>query len=322
MGFKSFDFFQKITLDNISQPTLVGSLLSLSAITIMITLLIRELSNFYTPHIKTDTVVIQDDKQSEQIPVHLNIKFNHVPCSLLSLDQEDSLRNHRFDISDTIKKTILPKSGKPQPYDKSAYANIENTYTAIENDDGCSLTGFFKVSKVPGDFHISFHNYGPQWKSVVYNKPELSKKVKMTHHIKTMDFGAMERFKLFRYGIDPRSFFRTDLPDFSEFKENRDYIYYVKLIPYRFVDENRNRVDYSYQYAVSYKDKPQENEQPLVLVKYEFSAVTMQVTIQGRDYFHFLTHVCAIVGGIFVVFSILNRFLVSFFDFSGGSNKK
>ena len=52
------------------------------------------------------------------------------------------------------------------------------------------------------------------------------------------------------------------------------------------------------------------------IVKYEFSPVTMRVTIPKRDYLHFLKHVGTIVGGIFVVFSILNSFLVGLFYFS------
>ena len=48
---------------------------------------------------------------------------------------------------------------------------------------------------------------------------------------------------------------------------------------------------------------------PIVLLKYGFSPVTMRVPIPKRDYLHFLMHVCAIVGGIFVAFSIFNRFL-------------
>ena len=48
MGFKTFDFFQKVTLDNVTKPTLIGSLLSLSAISIMIFLFLRQLINFYS----------------------------------------------------------------------------------------------------------------------------------------------------------------------------------------------------------------------------------------------------------------------------------
>ena len=319
---KSFDFFRKLSYNDIKHQTLLGGLLSICAIILISFLLITEINSFRTPLIIKNSFIKQFPS-TQEIPVRFSLQTFFCPCAIISVDQEDLIGNHEMNLDET-QITKIQIDSKNQVINSKLYSphKTDKLTESLLKNETCYIGGKISIKRVPGDFHISFHNYGPQWKSVVYNKPELSKKVKMSHHIKTMDFGAMERFKLFRYGIDPRSFFRTDLPDFSEFKENRDYIYYVKLIPYRFVDENRNRVDYSYQYAVSYKDKPQENEQPLVLVKYEFSAVTMQVTIQGRDYFHFLTHVCAIVGGIFVVFSILNRFLVSFFDFGGGSGKK
>ena len=35
MSFKALDFFQKITLDNVTKPTLIGSILSISAINVV-----------------------------------------------------------------------------------------------------------------------------------------------------------------------------------------------------------------------------------------------------------------------------------------------
>lgn len=66
--------------------------------------------------------------------------------------------------------------------------------------------------------------------------------------------------------------------------------------------------------SVSHKEQefdPREDDMPIVLVKYKISPVTMWETIPKRDYLHFWT----IVGDIFVVFSIVNRFLVGLFDF-------
>ena len=38
------------------------------------------------------------------------------------------------------------------------------------------------------------------------------------------------------------------------------------------------------------------------IVKYEFSPVTMRVTIPKRDYLHFLKHVSSIVGALFCIY--------------------
>ena len=78
----------------------------------MIYLFCREIITFYNGEIKKDTVVIQDANPSEMIDLDLNMEFSHLPCNLVSLDQEDSLGNHDFDISDTIKKYRRTKSAK------------------------------------------------------------------------------------------------------------------------------------------------------------------------------------------------------------------
>ena len=320
MGLKSFDFFQKITIDNVTQPTLIGSLLSLSAISIAVILLIREVIIFYSTHLKTDSMVIQDTNQAEKIRLNLNLKFSHLPCGIISLDQEDTMRNHRLDISDTVKKNILSHAGSITPYDKNKQGTDDLFYKAIENNEGCVLRGNIMITKTPGDIHVSFHNYRSRWNALKARRPDLSKKINMGHQFMDLSFGNMPKYKLYKFGITPRSFFRfSDFPNFLQSNKNLNYVYYLKLIPYTFVDENRGTVEHSYQYSISYKEQPfdsNESEMPIILVKYEFSPITMRVSILKRDYLHFFTHVCAIIGGIFVVFSILNRFLLGLFDFS------
>ena len=57
---KSFDFFQKISSDDIVKPTLFGALISLSAIFLIIYLLIREFVDFITPSIRKETIIYHD----------------------------------------------------------------------------------------------------------------------------------------------------------------------------------------------------------------------------------------------------------------------
>ena len=113
MSFKAFDFFQKVTLDNVTKPTLIGSLLSLSAISIMVFLFFRQLIDFYSYHTKTDSVVHQPQNADDQISVNMELLFNSVPCNLLSLDTVDIMNNHKGDISDTLqKKNIIIQTEK------------------------------------------------------------------------------------------------------------------------------------------------------------------------------------------------------------------
>ena len=119
--------------------------------------------------------------------------------------------------------------------------------------------------------------------------------------------------------IGAKGFFRKDLPNFLGLKNKNNFDYFIKIIPYQFVDENRGTSEYSYEYSISYKESDfveERDDMPIILIRYEFTPITMRVTIQKRDYLHFLTHICAIIGGIFVIFSIINKVFVGMCDFS------
>lgn len=94
-----------------------------------------------------------------------------------------------------------------------------------------------------------------------------------------------------------------------------NYNYFIKIIPYMLVDENWGSTYYAYSFSLTSKSTPfnaYHDEMPIVTVRYEFSPIMMKVTHLKRDYLHFLTHVSAIVGGVFVVFSIINRIATNF----------
>ena len=146
MSFKTFDFFQKVTLDNVTKPTLIGSLLSLSAISIMLFLFFRQLIDFYSYHTKTDSVVHQPKNADEQISINMDLLFNSVPCNILSLDTVDIIGNHKGDISDTItKKKFYQSTGK---YNQNYVTNrnVEDLVKGVNNKEGCAFVGKIKVS--------------------------------------------------------------------------------------------------------------------------------------------------------------------------------
>ena len=319
---KGLDFFPKVSMNDISKQTCIGSTLSIIAISLMLYLLFRDLIDFYSPHIKTDSIVQQDEHEHDKIKINLDLYFNRAPCHLLSLDQEDSLRNHKLDISDTIEKISVPNTKTKNPFSKRDAYNLDNLFNAVTNTHGCELKGYLEIAKVPGNFHISFHNYRSQWAALRQQKPNLIPNVRLSHIFNTFYFGDIDEKTLLKYGITPRGHYNekkfNDLPNFLSNQESKNYDYFIKIIPYELVDENRGTKMQTYQFSISYKESNfilNQDDMPMILVKYEFSPITMRVTLQGRDYLHFLTHICAIIGGVFVVFSILNSILTSIFDF-------
>ena len=315
MGFKTFDFFQKVTLDNVTKPTLIGSLLSISAISIMIFLFVRQLTDFYSYHTKTDSVVYQPTNADEQLSINMELLFNNVPCNLLSLDTVDVINNHRGDISDTItKRKFYENTGK---FEENYITNrdVQDLVRGVNSKEGCGFVGKIKVNQVPGEFHISFHNYRNLWRELNQRNRDLVPKIKLSHSFKSLSLGDTPEKVVKRFELDPDLFFRSfiDINTFND-KEILNYNYFVKIIPYMLVDENWGSTYYTYSFSLTSKStpfNPHHDEMPIVNIRYEFSPIIMKVTHLKRDYLHFLTHVSAIVGGVFVVFSIINRIMTN-----------
>ena len=315
MSFKTFDFFQKVALDNVTKPTLIGSLLSISAISIMIFLFIRQLRDFYSYHTKTDSVVYQPNNADEQLSINMELLFNSIPCNLLSLDTVDIINNHRGDISDTIKKKKYYQSTGRFDQDYITNRNVEDLVRGVNANEGCAFVGKIRVNQVPGEFHISFHNYRNLWREFNQRNRDLVNKVKLSHSFKSLSLGDTPEKVVKRFELDPNLFFRSfiDINTFND-KEVLNYNYFIKIIPYMLVDENWGSTYYTYSFSLSSKStqfNPHYDEMPIVTIRYEFSPIMMKVTHLKRDYLHFLTHVSAIVGGVFVVFSIINRIMTN-----------
>jgi hypothetical protein len=329
---KSFDFFQKISVDNITQPTILGSLLSLSAFFIMGFLLIREVTDLITPSIKKDTVVYHDRDQTSLLRVNLSIRFPKLPCHLISVDQEDQIGNHRLDISDTITKTRLKYNGEQvgQPIDPDQ-PYVQQMEQAIINSEGCLVGGYILVNKVPGNIHISHHKFGDLYTYLKFQRRDLFNKLKMSHKWNMFTFGEIEiKDKIFkRFGYSEHTSFNRaeNLLDYSNISDSKSYDYFVKVIPHIFNDKIYGDTYQGYQYSMSSKSRNFDAdasafEMPTVMINYDMSPITMKITIEGRSWAHSLTHICAIVGGVFVIFSILNRILLSFCDFSTSASDR
>lgn len=324
---RSFDVFQKISVDNLTKPTLVGTLLSMSAIGIITFLLIREVFDLFTPKITKNSDVIQDSEIHAKINVNLSVNIPFVPCNLVSVDQEDSIGNHRLDVSDTLTKIDIDQWGGQISTFDSTHNSLDKIQDALTANRGCKIEGFIPISKVPGDIHISFHKYGILYSMLKESRRDLFDKIKMSHRINYLYFGDVSKDKsiLSRFGYltndennsSQNSFDQNkNLPNFAHDTARQNYDYYVKLIAHYLVDTDYTS-NLGYQFSMTTRKKdfdPDEEGMPIIMINYDLSPISMVIKREAKSFLHFLTHVCAIVGGVYVIFSILNRTIVSFFD--------
>jgi len=247
---------------------------------------------------------------------------------MLSVDQEDSIGNHRLDIHDTLSKKRT--SHTMAPINEPTYVNgeidPEKVAKAITDGEGCNIIGFIPISKVPGDIHVSFHGYADIFSYFKHVRADLYPKISLNHRLISLNFGNTDLNEriLSRFGLESSAFKPETYPNYQNEKQRKNYDYFIKLIPHLFIDHTRGETYTGYQYSMTSRAReyePDGNEMPIVYVHYDLSPITMKYTLQSKSFLHSLTHICAIVGGIYVIFNLINRVLLSLCDFTGSDKK-
>lgn len=90
-------------------------------------------------------------------------------------------------------------------------------------------------------------------------------------------------------------------------------LYNVKIVPTLYKDLYGNRVStYQYSYTHHYhklaKDERNEVLKPGIHFKYDFSPIRLEIEEYRYTIIEFITSVCAILGGLYTVFSIFDSF--------------
>ena len=147
--------------------------------------------------------------------------------------------------------------------------------------------------------------------------PEQASLLKLTHILKSLTFGdvAQHLHILFRFGatehtnFDMVNLMNDDI--YALDQQRLDYFYFLKLVPHIFIDEISDAEFRSYSYSLNHNAKQSMNDIGLISMIYDFTPVNMKITKHNRDLPRFLVNLCAIVGGVFVIFGLINRAMLS-----------
>jgi len=275
MGFdiRRLDIYRKVPKD-LTQPTITGAAISIGTCLFIFFLLISELASFLTTDISSHLYV--DDPQSgDKVPVLISIELPKMKCEYVGLDIQDSMGRHEVGFVDNTDKV------------------------PINGGEGCIFTSSFKVNKVPGNFHVSTHGSREQ-----PLKPD------MTHTIKELRIG--DRFQA--PNMEAAAF--NALEGQSTVGKNgiSSHDYVMKIVPtvYETIDGD---MKYMYQYTHAYKDYIAyghgQRIMPAIWFRYELTPITVKYTEERKPFYHFITMVCAIIGGAFTVAGIIDSMIFS-----------
>ena len=212
-------------------------------------------------------------------------------------------------------KNELVSSAEPDFSDPSSAA--EQIYKHVKDGEKCHIKGKVHLYKVTGKVLFSFNSKLFYIEELRRRYPAEGDSLKLTHIMKSLTFGdvAQHLHILFRFGASEHTQFdmvnMVDDEVYASDQDKMDYFYFLKLVPHIFVDEINSALFRSYSYSLNHNAKASQNGLGMISMIYDFTPVNMKITKQNKDLPRFLVSLCAIVGGVFVIFGLVNRFLLT-----------
>ena len=297
---KNLDLYRKVSKDH-SQQTLTGGFITLFAVAIMAMLLVSETKSYLTHSILKETVIDQD-RGSSLLQVNIDITLPYTPCLPISLDQQDSVNKHILDSSEHLRKIRINKQG--EEIVGSLERNLGNLMAAIDSEEGCRLVGFIFVTRVPGNFHISFH---VAYELIIKLPSEYSRKMKFSHTINHLSFGNRETEEIIEAEFGAEQFSLYDGKKVNDIGVVSKHEYFMKIIPVQFINQCTGEFINSYQYSLNLNSVDFHAAFGAIYFRYDFEDLTMKYTKLNKSLSGFIVSLCAILGGIFAVLGLVNN---------------
>ncbi|KAL5857297.1 hypothetical protein ACOSQ3_004755 [Xanthoceras sorbifolium] len=172
-----------------------------------------------------------------------------------------------------------------------------------EEGEGCHIYGSLEVNKVAGNFHFapgkSFHQSNVHLHDLLaFQKDSYN----ISHSINKLAFGDY-----FPGVINP-----LDGVQWMHENPYGMYQYFIKVVPTIYTNIRGYTIQ-SNQYSVTEHFRSSElgrlDSHPGVFFFYDFSPIKVTYKEEHISFLHFMTNICAIIGGIFAVAGIIDAFI-------------
>jgi protein disulfide-isomerase-like protein len=182
---------------------------------------------------------------------------------------------------------------------------------AEQKDDhpGCMMSGFLLVNRVPGHFHIEMrskhHNINPPGTN-------------LSHVVNHLSFGPiLPRSATRQLESLPAEFFSMQATQpmndryYVNPKLHQAYHHYIKVVSTTLAPKRRTSEPILAYQMVSSSQMMQygEEEVPEARFSYDLSPMSVQINRKGKQWYEFVTSICALIGGTFTVLGLLSGFL-------------
>lgn len=344
MGFKiqalkNLDAFPRAE-EHLTQKTPSGAIVSIIGLFIMTTLFIHELRYYLTTNTIHEMSV--DVKRGETLPIHINMTFPSIPCEILSVDAIDMSGKHEVDLDTNIWKLKIHKDGhiigseyisdlvekEHTSHDHSGVTDhhkdskhlhgfgndpekmVKDVKRALDDGEGCRVFGVLDVQRVAGNFHISVHGLNIIIAQQIFGD---ATHVNVSHIVHDLSFGP--KYPGIHNPLDGTVRILRDTS--GTFK------YYVKVVPTEYKYLSREVLPTNQFSVTEYfvPTKEYERSWPAVYFLYDLSPITVTIREERRSFTHFITRLCAVLGGTFALTGMLDRWMYRLIEAATKSSK-
>ncbi|CAK9876341.1 unnamed protein product [Sphagnum jensenii] len=171
-----------------------------------------------------------------------------------------------------------------------------------EDGEGCNVYGHLEVNKVAGNFHFAPGNSFQQLNMFFFDFLEFQvDSFNVSHKINELSFGAH-----FPGVMNP-------LDGVVNIQESAHgmYQYFIKVVPTLYTDIRGHKIATN-QFSVTehfVRGGSGSRYIPGVFFIYDLSPIKVKFVEERVSFLHFLTNVCAIMGGVFTVSGIIDSFI-------------
>lgn len=171
-----------------------------------------------------------------------------------------------------------------------------------EEGEGCNVYGSLEVNKVAGNFHFAPGKSFQQSNMHVHDFLAFQKEsFNVSHTITELRFGPH-----FPGVVNP-----LDKAKRIQATSSGMYQYFIKVVPTVYKDVRGSKIQ-SNQFSATEHFRTVDlggRSLPGVFFFYDLSPIKVTFNQSNTSFLHFITNVCAIVGGVFTVFGIIDGFV-------------
>jgi hypothetical protein len=177
--------------------------------------------------------------------------------------------------------------------------NSSRTLKKAPSTGGCRVEGYMRVKKVPGNLMVSARSGSHSFDSSQMNMSHVVNHLSFGRRIMPQKFSEFKRLSpylgLSHDRLDGRSFINQ-----RDLGPNVTIEHYLQIVKTEVVKSNGQALVEAYEYT-AHSSVAHSYYLPVAKFHFELSPMQVLITENSKSFSHFITNVCAIIGGVFTV---------------------